>query len=172
MTTLVSTQHSGASRRSGVRLLVGAAAVVLLAGCASFSPDGGFSVVEQAAKDRLGKEVRWARSESDQATIDQRGCRHLPGPRHHRGRVVQAGRLPNPGFSFGRLTPGDEIELERGLHFNLARCWRCRWSAREARRFEQAQGMAAMSVLSLAADTRKAWVQAVAAESRCATCAR
>jgi hypothetical protein len=35
--------------------------------------------------------------------------------------VVQAGRLPNPGFSFGRLTQGDEIELERGLHLNLAR---------------------------------------------------
>jgi hypothetical protein len=35
---------------------------------------------------------------------------------------VQAGRLPNPGFSFGRMTKGDEIELERGLHFNLARC--------------------------------------------------
>jgi hypothetical protein len=40
--------------------------------------------------------------------------------------VVQAGRLPNPGFSFGRKpaacrAKGDEIEIERGLHFNLAR---------------------------------------------------
>jgi hypothetical protein len=33
--------------------------------------------------------------------------------------VSQASRLPNPGFSFGRMTKGDEIELERGLHFNL-----------------------------------------------------
>ena len=35
--------------------------------------------------------------------------------------LVQAGRLPNPGFSFGRQTKGDEVEIERGLHFNLAR---------------------------------------------------
>jgi outer membrane protein TolC len=34
----------------------------------------------------------------------------------------------------------------------------------EARRFEQVKGRVAMSVLSLAADTRKAWVTAVAAE--------
>ena len=35
--------------------------------------------------------------------------------------VVQASRLPNPGLSFGRLSKGDEREIERGLHFNLAR---------------------------------------------------
>ena len=189
MTTLVSTQHSGPSRRGGVRLLVGATAVVLLAGCASFSPDGGFSVVEQAAKDRLGKDVRWARSESDQAMIDQRVGELLGKPLsiddavqlallNNKGlqasfqdlgmteaELVQAGRLPNPGFSFGRLTKGDEIELERGLHLNLARLLAMPLVRQvEARRFAQAQGMAAMSVLSLAADTRKAWVQAVAAE--------
>ena len=33
----------------------------------------------------------------------------------------QAGRLPNPGFSFGRSSRGDEREIERGLHFNIAR---------------------------------------------------
>jgi len=34
----------------------------------------------------------------------------------------------------------------------------------ESRRFAQTQGMVAMNVLSLAAETRKAWVQAVAAQ--------
>jgi hypothetical protein len=80
--------------------------------------------------------------------------------------LVQAGRLPNPGFSFGRMTRGDEIELERGLHFNLARL--LAHAAGAARRGTPlragAQGLVAMQVLSLAADTRKAWVQAVAAE--------
>jgi outer membrane protein TolC len=79
--------------------------------------------------------------------------------------IVQAGRLPNPGFSFGRMTKGDEIELERGLHINLARLIAMPLVQRvEARRLEQVRTTVAMRVLSLAADTRKAWVQAVAAE--------
>ncbi len=167
-------------------LLINAA---VLAGCASFSPDGGFSAVDQTAKDRLGKDVKWVRSDADQDTIDRRVGELLAKPLtiddavqvallNNRGlqatfqelgiteaEVVQAGRLPNPGFSFGRLKRGGEIELERGLHVNLAR-----WLAMpligqmEARRFEQTKGMVAMSVLSLAADTRKAYVNALAAE--------
>jgi len=79
--------------------------------------------------------------------------------------VVQAGRMPNPGFSFGRMTKGDEIELERGLHVNLARLIAMPLVQRvEARRLEQVRTTVAMQVLSLAADTRKAWVQAVAGE--------
>jgi outer membrane protein TolC len=181
--------HAAAPQQRAVRLLVVAAAAVVLAGCASFSPDGGFSAVEQAASDRLGKEVRWARSDSDRAAIDQRVAELLGQPLsmddavqlallNNRGLqasfhdlgiseadLVQAGRLPNPGFSFGRLTKGDEIELERGLHLNLARLLALPLMQQvESRRFAQAQGMAAVSVLSLAAETRKAWILAVAAE--------
>ena len=43
-----------------------------LGGCASFSPDGGFAPVEQAAKERLGKDLRWARTDADRDTLDQR----------------------------------------------------------------------------------------------------
>jgi len=42
-----------------LRLLTAGAATVVLAGCASFSPDGGFSAVEQTTQQRLGMEVRW-----------------------------------------------------------------------------------------------------------------
>jgi hypothetical protein len=49
-------------------------AAAVLAGCASFSPDGGFSTVEQAARERLGKEVRWARAA-------RRPGRHRPARR-------------------------------------------------------------------------------------------
>ena len=38
--------------RPRLRLVVLLTAVATFAGCASFSPDGGFSTVEQAAKDR------------------------------------------------------------------------------------------------------------------------
>jgi outer membrane protein TolC len=180
---------SSAPHRRGLRLLIGAGAAVLLAGCASFSTDGGFSAVEQTTRDRIGKDVRWVRSESDQAAVDQRVSELLGKPLsvddavqlallNNRGLqasfhelgiseadLVQAGRLPNPGFSFGRLTKGDEIELERGLHLNLARLLAMPLMQQvESRRFAQAQGAAALSVLALAAETRKAWVQAVAAQ--------
>ena len=79
--------------------------------------------------------------------------------------VVQATRLPNPGFSIGRLTRGDEVELERGLHLNLARL--LAWPAQReigARQLQQVQARVATQVLVLAADTRKAYYNALAAE--------
>ena len=165
------------------------AAASLLAGCATFSNDSGFGRVEQAAKQHLGQDVRWARSTEDRDAIDRRVAELLQRPLDMDAAVqlallnnaglqaayfelgiteadlVQAGRLPNPGFGFARLTKGEEIEWERGLHFNLASLIALPMKREiEQRRFAQAQGMAAMAVLTLAADTRKAWVQAVAAE--------
>ena len=173
--------------RCGLAALLASAA--LLGGCASFSPDGGFAAVEQTAKDRLGKELSWARSQADQDRIDQRVSELLSKPLsvddavqaallNNRGlqasfqelgiteaEVVQAGRLPNPGFSFGRSSKGDEREIERGVHFNLARLLALPLiGPMEARRFAQTQGMVATSVLSLAAETRKAYYNALAAE--------
>jgi len=169
-----------------------AASVLLsavLAGCASFSADGGFASVEKTAQSRLGKELRWARSAADQDAINQRVAELLSQPLtmddavqvallNNRGlqasfqelgineaELVQAGRLPNPGFSFGRITRGDEREIERGLHVNLARLLALPLTGpMEKRRFEQTQSLVAMNVLSLAADTRKAHVNALAAE--------
>ena len=174
-------------RRSGLLVVLLASAV--LAGCASFSPDAGFSSIESAAKDKLGKDVRWARSDADADAIDRRVQELLAKPLsvddavqvallNNRGlqarfqdlgiteaEVVQAGRVPNPGFSFGRSSRGDEREIERGIHFNLARLIAMPFIGQmEARRFEQTKGMVAMSVLSLAADTRKAYYNALAAE--------
>ncbi len=79
--------------------------------------------------------------------------------------VDAAGRLPNPGFSFSRLTRGDEVELERGWHVNLARLLTLPLVRQaEQRRLQAEQQQAAADVLALAADTRRAWVAAVAAE--------
>jgi outer membrane protein TolC len=174
-------------RRSGLLVVLLASAV--LAGCASFSPDAGFSSIESAAKDKLGKDVRWARSDADADAIDRRVQELLAKPLsvddavqvallNNRGlqarfqdlgiteaEVVQAGRLPNPGFTFGRLRKGDEIELERGLHLNLARLLTLPMVSRlEARRFEQVKREVTMDVLSHAAEARKAYFQALAAE--------
>jgi outer membrane protein TolC len=166
-----------------------AAGVVALSGCASFSADGGFAPVQKAAQEHLGQEVRWARTSADRQQLEQRVAQLLEQPLsmesavqvallNNRGLqaaffdlgiaeadLVQAGRLPNPGFSFGRLTQGDEVELERGLHFDLTRLVAMPLLRQvESRRFAQAQALAATNVLALAADTRKAWVGAVAAE--------
>ena len=165
------------------------ASAALLGGCTSFSADGGFSVVEQSARQRLGKDVRWARTPADQATLDQRVNELLAKPLsaddavqvallNNRGlqasfqelgiteaEFVQAGRLPNPGFSFGRFTRGDEVELERGLHLNLARLIAMPMvRAAEARRLEQTQALVTLHMLSLAAEARKAYFMALAAE--------
>ena len=178
-----------ALRPPRLRLLALLTSAAVLGGCASFSPDGGFSVIEKTARDRLGKDLQWARTDADRDRIDQRVAELLARPLtmddavqvallNNRGlqasyaelgiteaERVQAGRLPNPGFSFGRLTRGSEVELERGLHFNLARLIAMPFIGQmEARRFEQTQSRVAMQVLSLAADTRKAWVNALAAE--------
>ena len=79
--------------------------------------------------------------------------------------VAEAGRLPNPGFSFSRLTRGDEIELERSWHLNLARLLTLPLVRQaEARRLQAEQRLAAADVLALAAEARRAWVRAVAAD--------
>lgn len=190
MTRQLPTPHVIA-RSAPLRLTGLAALVLVLTGCASLSPDGGFGEVEKATAERIGAPVQlaWARQPDDLDRIAQRVDELLGKPLfmndavqiallNNRGlqaayaelgiteaEVVQAGRLPNPGFSFGRLTKGDEIELERGLHINLARLIAMPLVQRvEARRLEQVRTTVAMRVLSLAADTRKAWVQAVAAE--------
>jgi len=188
---LIDTRGHDAAQRRGrqlrlVALLIGAA---VLGGCASFSPDGGFGPVEKTAKERLGKDLRWARSETDLDAVSQRVSELLAKPLtvdqavqiallNNRGlqaifqelgiteaEVVQAGRVANPGFGFGRSSRGDEREIERGLHFNLARLLVMPLVQRmEARRFQEVQGRVAVSVLSLAVDTRKAYFNALAAE--------
>ncbi len=169
-----------------VVLLLGA---TVLGGCASFSADGGINAIGQTAKDRLGKDLLVARTEADLDIITKRVSQLLAKPLtvddavqiallNNRGlqagfqelgiteaEVVQAGRMPNPGFSFGRSSRGDEREIERGFHINLARLIAMPLiHTMEARRFQEAQGRVAMSVLSLAANTRKAYFQALAAE--------
>ncbi|MFO1299552.1 MAG: TolC family protein [Burkholderiaceae bacterium] len=172
-----------------MRLAAAALAAVALGGCAGFSADGGFGTVEQAAGERLGKDVRWARSDAERAALDVRvdallaealtadaavqvallNNRGLQAAFDELGIAeagfVQAGRLPNPGFGFGRLRRGDETEIERSLHVDLARLLAMPMVREmESRRFERVKREAAAAMLALAADTRKAWVAAVAAE--------
>ena len=53
-----------------------AAGSVLLAGCASFSADGGFDAVRQSAGKHLEQDVQWARSDAERAEIERRMAAH------------------------------------------------------------------------------------------------
>jgi outer membrane protein TolC len=165
-------------------------AALALAGCAGFSPDGGLAPAQQAAREHLGgKELLWARNDAERERIGVRVAELLRSPLsadaavqlallNHRGlqaafhelglseaELVQASRLPNPGFSFGRFKAGDEREIERGFHFSLARVLALPWLRDAAqRRFEATQSEVALRVLEHGADTRRAWVRAVAAQ--------
>ncbi len=181
--------NTTSSTRTRTRLAIAALALIALSGCATFSNDGGFGPVEQTVKDRLGKDVKWARSDADRDAIDKRVAQLLEQPLsaddalqiallNNKGLqasfaelgiseadMVQAGRLPNPGFSFGRLTQGSGVEIDRSIQFNLVRLLMLpTLNQIEARRFEQTRGAVALSVLSLASETRKAFYLAVAAD--------
>lgn len=169
-------------------LVLAVLSAAVLGGCASFSPDGGFGAIQFATESRIHKDVVWSRDDASrtatQARIDtllahplsaddavQIALLNNPGLQaafNTLGVVeadwVAAQRLPNPGISIGRLTRGAEVEWERSLHFNLVRLLTMPIRAGiEQRMFEQTRRGLVLEVLRLAADTRKAWVVAVAA---------
>jgi outer membrane protein TolC len=173
-------------RRPGPGLPIVAA--MLLAGCASLQPDAGFEGVRQASQRLAGVDPVWPRDDAARQHTGRELAQLLGQPlsmdaavrvallnnRHLQADFealgiadaerVQALQWPNPGLSLGRSTRGDEVEIERGLHLNIGRLLALPLIREvESRRFARAQGEAATRVLQLVADTRKAWVRAVAA---------
>jgi outer membrane protein TolC len=169
-------------------LALAVVSAALLGGCASFSPDGGFDAVQSATRSHIEKDVVWARDDASRsqarARVDvllaqplgaddavQIALLNNPGLQAAFNTLgiaeadrVAAARLPNPGFSIGRLTRGSEVEWERSLHLNLARLLTMPMRADiEQRLFEQTRRELVLEVLRLAAETRKAWVAAVGA---------
>jgi len=161
---------------------------LVLSGCASFSADGGFDAVNQTAQQRLNKQTGWIRSEQDADSVTQRvrvmlskplsvddavqiallNNRELQASYSELGIVeadlVQAGRLPNPGFSFGRTHTGDDIKIDRSLTLSVMSLLTMPAASRiEARRFEQTKLKLADAMLRTAAMTRKAYYQSIAA---------
>jgi len=169
-------------------LVLAVLSAALLGGCASFSEDGGFDAIQFATQSRLQKDVAWARDDASRSQSQSRIDALLAKPLSADDAVqiallnnpglqaafntlgvaeadwVAAQRLPNPGFSIGRMTRGSEVEWERSLHLNLAALLTMPMRAGiEQRLFEQTRRALVLDVLRLAAETRKAWVVAVAA---------
>ncbi len=172
-----------------MRLTVAASAVLVLAGCASYSPDGGMGRVSDLTKERTGQSVALQRTDQDSSAARLRVADLLKQPLsadtavelallNNRGlqanlqqlgiaeaSLVQAGRLPNPLLSFGRMSGSGVVEIERAVMFNiLSIITMPRATQMQQRNFEQAQFQAAYEAVGVASETRRAYFGAVAAQ--------
>ncbi|MGT2508282.1 TolC family protein [Cupriavidus basilensis] len=180
------------STRTIQALRLGALALatsVFLGGCATFSKDGGFDSVSSVAKERLGKDVAWVRSEEDQDSVYKRSQELLAQPLtmdsavqlallNNRGLqatyaelgiseadYVQASRLPNPGFTFSRKHAGNDLSIERTFTLAFFNVLTLPFISQiEGKRYEQTKLLVANETVKVAAEARKAYVNAVAAQ--------
>jgi outer membrane protein TolC len=171
---------------AGPRLGAAGLCAIFLSGCASFSADGGLDAVSSMTQERIGQPVRLSKNvaaddtqlnallskplSADSAVqialMNNRGLKaSLADLGMSEADLVQAGRLNNPSFSFGRISGGGQTEIDRSIMFDLAGL--LTMPARrgvEQRRFEQAKLLAASQAVQLAADTRRAYFTAVSAQ--------
>lgn len=171
-----------------IRIVIVGMTALVLTGCATFSKDGGLDTVSTLTQERTGQSVQRAKSDSDRAAIEAAVAELSGQPltadaavrialMNNKGLqasleelgiaeadLVQAGRMRNPGFSFNRIREGHDLEIERSIMFDLAGLLTIPIRRDiEARRFEQTKLQAAAQAVQLAADTRKAYFNAVAA---------
>lgn len=176
------------STAAPLRVLVVSVALAL-AGCQSLAPDARFGAVEQAVEARTGAQTRWSRSEDDASSVRSRVAELLakplgsaeavqialinnPGLQASYAEVgiaeadlVQASRWRGPTFSFARLRRGDELEIERGVVFEILGLLTIPLSTRVSEnRLAASQNRAAGEALRVAHEAKRAWVTAVAAE--------
>jgi outer membrane protein TolC len=164
------------------------AAAALLSACQTFSPDGGMSTVATVAGEGLNKGVVRVRSAEDAAAAQDAVARLLHAPLSADDAVqialynnlglqaaydrlgiaeavsVEASRPPLPTFALDRVETSVELDIERKIVGSILAL--ATWPARSkiARvRFEQAQLVAAEETLRVAAETRRAYLRAVAA---------
>jgi outer membrane protein TolC len=167
-----------------------ALATLFLAGCTTFSKDGGFNTVSTTASERLGKDAVYVKTDEDRDAVFKRTQELLSKPLGMDDAVqvallnnralqasygelgiseadlVQAGRLPNPTFTFSRTHWGDGgFGITRAFSMSILSVLTMPVATRvENQRFEQTKLETANAMLAVAADVRKAYVNAVAAE--------
>lgn len=171
-----------------VRSLSILTAALVLAGCASVSPDGLRSDVQEQTQTRLPNNAQlapnsaeaeqqkliadWLQQPVDQDTavrialLNNRDLQaQLASLASQDAERAQALTLFNPTLSLGRFVNGHEREIERQIGFNLVNIittpWRSRWLGWQ---MERATLQASQNVLTIAAETRRAWLRTVAVE--------
>jgi outer membrane protein TolC len=163
----------------------------VLGGCATFSKDSGFGAVEQIARERLNKDVKWPRDDGERDSFRsavkellalplsadnavQAALLNNPGLQATYAELgiaeadlVQAGRMTNPHFAYLRTSEGGGRKLEWALTFPIIDLLTMPLRTRiEGRRFEQVKIAVAGQMLSVATGTRTSWIESVAAEER------
>jgi outer membrane protein TolC len=172
-----------------IRHAAAAAAALFLAGCASFSPDGGAGRVSELTAERTGQAVSIQRTDADLDTARARVAELLRRPLTPEAAVeiallnnrglqasfaefgiaeadrVRGGRLANPTFTFGHLSGGGVTEIDRAVIFNVLGLLTMPVASEVAqRRLEQAQYQAASDAVGVATEARRAFFGAVAAQ--------
>jgi outer membrane protein TolC len=166
------------------------ALAVSLAGCAGFSPDGGMSAVQDIAGSELGKDVVALQTPGEAEAARGATKRLLMHPLTADAAVqialldnrdlqaaynelgiseaalVKASLPPNPTFSVSDIAGGGAFEFERTVVVSILALATLPARAEIAGdRFRQAQLKAALETLRVAALTRRAYYQAVAARA-------
>jgi outer membrane protein TolC len=161
---------------------------LLLSGCATFSPDRGMNVVANVAGETIKKDVVSIRTEDDaeRAKGAVQGLLHRSltldaavqiALLNNRGLqasynelalaeadLVQESLPPNPTFSIFRIAGDGALEAERRVVGNMLALSTLPFRSEIARqRFQQAQLRAAEETLRLAAEVRRTYFRAVAA---------
>lgn len=164
------------------------AVAALLSACRTFTPDGGMETVAYVAGDGLAKDVARIDSPMTAARAQSQVSRLLHSPLSADAAVqvallnnaglqaaynrlgiaeavtVQASRPPLPAFSLERVSTSVELDIERKVVGSILAL--AVWPARKkiaGVRFAQAELLAAEETVRLAAETRRAYVNAVAA---------
>ncbi len=172
-----------------MRALLAIGLLSLATACAEFSPDAGMSTVTSAVRDKVGGETVKITSAADAERVRARvdpllgepltpdvavqvallNNRNLQAAYNDLGLSeiagVEASLPPNPKLSLSRLARSGVVEWEFQLLGNILALATLPARKEIARqRFAQAQQVAIESTYRLALETRRAWVNAVAAQ--------
>lgn len=175
------------SVRRPMRVAAALSLFAFLAGCASFSPDGGMTPVALYASDVLQKDVAVIRNADDAertlaavqtirrrvltadgavqiALLNNRGLQAAFNElASAEAEMVGDSLPPNPTFSISRIAGSGSVEIERQIAMDiLALATLPIRSEIAAARFRRAQLRAMEETLRLAAETRRAYYRAVA----------
>ncbi|WP_341910117.1 TolC family protein [Ferrovibrio terrae] len=165
------------------------ALAAVTAGCAGPVAERAFNDVAATTEQRIGQRPAWIKSDDDERAVRETLDRLLARPltaddavqvallnnRRLQGSFAELGigaadltaswRPANPSLSYARLRRGNETEIDRGISIDAFSLLLLPFAAGiEERRYEATKLRTATAVLSLAAQTRKAWYEAVAAE--------
>jgi outer membrane protein TolC len=186
--TAALTRFAALARFSALSRTAALLGAIALAGCATFSGDGGFDRVAAQTRQHLDKEVRWPRTETGRARSDADVAARLQHALSAEDAVqvallnnralqasfeelgiseadlVQSGRMQNPTFRLRHASVAASYDIEEAVSFNVLSLLAAPSAhAIEKRRFAEVQSAVLIAVVQLANDTRQAFYAAVAA---------